>query len=63
MMYFVLGFSLKYMMYVYFVLGKGAYIKYARRPGGRGVQLNACRLVQGGGGSRPCMRTLGHKHI
>ena len=42
MMYFVLGFSLKYMMYVYFVLGKGAYIKYARRPGGRGVtQMHA----------------------
>ena len=29
---------------------KGAYIKYARRPGGRGGHPNACRLVHGGRG-------------
>ena len=39
----------------------GAYIKYARRPGGRGGHPNACRLVQGGGGghSLACARIKG----
>ena len=30
--------------------GMGAYIKYARRPRGRGGLQNACKFVQGGGG-------------
>ena len=50
MMYFVLGFSLKYMMYVYFVLGKGAYIKCARRPGGGGSAICVQISARGRGG-------------
>ena len=50
MMYFVLGFSLKYMMYVYFVLGKGAYIKYARRPGGEGGSAKCVQISARGRG-------------
>ena len=44
-----------------FVVEKGAYIKYARRPGGRGGHPNACRLVQGGRGGHclACARKKG----
>ena len=43
------GTTCTYMCTLIPILLKGAYIKYARRPGGRG-HPNACRLVHGGGG-------------